>query len=140
MLLIDKEMQDPISIYNHRSLPTATLVMSDAIRILVAQYFQLVDPPHLALPSGNVLIQAAVQEALYELMFDEAITPLPPATYRLRVLKLILARIEESFTDPDKDVCHPYKPIPTALHCHSSNPFSATSLSNLYPLPYNRKY
>lgn len=124
--------------------------MSDVIRILVAQYFQLVDPPHLALPSGNALIQPAVQEALYERMFDEALTPLPPATYRLRVLKLILARIEESFTDPEEDVCHPYNLIPIPLRCHvhlsmkpfihSSNPLSATSLSNLYPLPYHRKY
>lgn len=80
------------------------LAMSDPIRTLAVQYFQLVDPPNLAIPPGHVLVQPAIQRALYERMFDESLTPLPPATYRTRVLKLILARIEESFTDPDEDV------------------------------------
>jgi hypothetical protein len=79
--------------------------MTDSIRTLAVQYFQLVDPPHLAIPPGNVLVQPAVQQALYEHMFDETLTPLPPATYRTRVLKQILARIEEAITDPEEDVC-----------------------------------
>ena len=79
--------------------------MSDSIRTLAAKYFQLVDPPKLALPPGNVLVQPAVQQALYEHMFDETLTPLPPAPYRTRVLKLIIARIEEAITDPEEDVC-----------------------------------
>lgn len=78
--------------------------MSDQIRSLVVQYFQLVDPSHLAIPPGDVLVQPDVQQALYEQMFEETLTPLPPATYRTRVLKLILARIEESFADPEEDV------------------------------------
>ncbi|KAJ5580175.1 uncharacterized protein N7459_006160 [Penicillium hispanicum] len=77
--------------------------MADTIRTLVAQYFQLVDPPHLALPPGNVLKPPEVQTALYERMFNETLTPLPPGSYRSRVLKLILARIEEAITDPDED-------------------------------------
>lgn len=79
--------------------------MADSIRTLVVQYFQLVDPPNLALPPGNVLVQPAVQQALYEQMFDETLTPLPPATYRTRVLKLIIARIEEAITNPEEHVC-----------------------------------
>lgn len=81
--------------------------MADTIQLLAAQYFQLVDPPLLAIPSGNVLVRPHVQTALYERMFDEALTPLPPATYRTRVLKLIIARIEESISDPEEDVCRP---------------------------------
>lgn len=79
--------------------------MADEVRKLVAQYFQLVDSPHLDLPSGDVLLRPVVQEALYERMFDESLTPLPPAAYRTRVLKLIVARIEASIKDPEEDVC-----------------------------------
>jgi hypothetical protein len=79
--------------------------MADEARKLVAQYFQLVDPPQLDIPPGNVLLRPIVQKALYERMFDESLTPLPPAAYRTRVLKLIIARIEESIANPEEDVC-----------------------------------
>lgn len=69
--------------------------MADTIQLLAAQYFQLVDPPLLSIPPGNVLVRPHIQTALYERMFDEALTPLPPATYRTRVLKLIITRIEK---------------------------------------------
>lgn len=78
--------------------------MADAIHILAVQYFQLVEPPNLAIPPGDVLVRPDVQTALYERMFDEALTPLPPATYRTRVLKLIIARIEDSISNPEEDV------------------------------------
>ncbi|CAI7655103.1 unnamed protein product [Penicillium pancosmium] len=77
--------------------------MSHHIHTLSKQYFQLVDVPQLSIPPNNVLIQPAVQEALYEHMFNESLTPLPPTTYRSRVLKLLLARIEEGITDPEED-------------------------------------
>lgn len=82
--------------------------MADPIHKLAAQYFQLVELPNLALPPGSVLIQPDVQEALYERMFNEnAVFPIPPDSYRSRVLKQILSRIEESITDPEEDVCPP---------------------------------
>ncbi|KAJ6098649.1 hypothetical protein N7467_000184 [Penicillium canescens] len=78
--------------------------MADSIRKLAAQYFQLVDLQHLALPPGPVLVQPDVQAAIYERMFNETtVFPIPPANYRSRVLKLILSRIEESITDPEED-------------------------------------
>ncbi|KAJ5631760.1 uncharacterized protein N7484_011860 [Penicillium longicatenatum] len=77
--------------------------MADTIHIPIAQYFQLVDPPKLDLPPDNVLIRPEVQAALYKHMFDESLTTLPPATYRARVLKLIIARIEGAITDPEED-------------------------------------
>lgn len=86
--------------------------MSDPIRALVAQYFQLVDPQNLSIPPGSILVQPQVQEALYRRMFEETLTPLPPATYRTRVLKLLLARIEESLTDPEEDVCELHHAFP----------------------------
>lgn len=81
--------------------------MADAIQLLAAQYFQLVDPPLLSIPPGNVLLRPKVQTVLYERMFDETLTPLPPSTYRTRVLKLIIARIEASISNPEEDVCRP---------------------------------
>lgn len=92
------------------------IAMADLIRTLAVQYFQLVDPSNLALPPGNVLVQPAVQQALYEHMFDETLTPLPPTTYRTRVLKQILARIEESITDPEEDVRNPLNPANFTVH------------------------
>ncbi|KAJ5558072.1 hypothetical protein N7535_009562 [Penicillium sp. DV-2018c] len=78
--------------------------MADPIDKLAAQYFQLVELPNLALPPGSVLIQPVVQAALYERMFNEnTVFPLPPNSYRSRVLKQILSRIEESITDPEED-------------------------------------
>ncbi|KAJ5869225.1 hypothetical protein N7455_004166, partial [Penicillium solitum] len=78
--------------------------MTDSIDKLAAQYFQLVELQNLALPPGPVLIQPAVQAALYERMFNEnAVFPIPPDSYRSRVLKQILSRIEESITNPEED-------------------------------------
>lgn len=79
--------------------------MVDELSKLEAQYFQFVEPRDLDVPSGDVLLRPAVQQALYERMFDEALSTLPPAAYRTRVLKLITARIEESIKNPDEDVC-----------------------------------
>ncbi|KAJ5251013.1 hypothetical protein N7489_001423 [Penicillium chrysogenum] len=80
------------------------MTMTDSIDKLAAQYFQLVELQQLALPPGPVLIQPAVQAALYERMFNEnAVFPIPPDSYRSRVLKQILSRIEESITDPEED-------------------------------------
>jgi hypothetical protein len=73
---------------------------------LVAQYFQLVEPWDLDIPPPAVLKDPQVQAAIYEQMFDESrIDPIPPLNYRTRVLKTVIARIEESLTDPEEDVC-----------------------------------
>jgi hypothetical protein len=81
----------------------------DSIQKLAAQYFQLVELQHLDLPSGSVLVQPDVQAALYDHMFNESIFPIPPDSYRSRVLKTILTRIEDSITDPEQDVCNPIR-------------------------------
>lgn len=77
----------------------------DWIHKLVAQYFQLVELPNLDLPPGSVLVKPDVQSALYQHMFDESIFPIPPDSYRSRVLKEVITRIEESIADPEQDVC-----------------------------------
>lgn len=75
---------------------------------LVAQYFQLVEPRDLCVPSAEAIVRPAVQSAIYEQMFNEAtVWPLPPIGYRTRVLKMIISRIEESISDPEEDVRSP---------------------------------
>ncbi|CRG91541.1 putative protein YJR129C [Talaromyces islandicus] len=73
---------------------------------LVAQYFQLIDPKSLAIPPPCILKRPSVQDRIYKEMFDEdSLSPIiPPANYRLRVLKSIITRIEASEEwDPEED-------------------------------------
>jgi hypothetical protein len=74
---------------------------------LVAQFFQLVAPQDLynSFPPSDILKDPNVQNILYRQMFDESsVVPIPPVGYRVRVLKEILSRIEEAFSDPEQDV------------------------------------
>ncbi|CEL06760.1 hypothetical protein ASPCAL09932 [Aspergillus calidoustus] len=78
--------------------------MYDQVALLAAQYFEQVDPPNLTLPNGPTLVTPAIQNAIYENMFNEDTAwPLPPASYQTRVLKVIIARIEEAICDPEED-------------------------------------
>lgn len=77
----------------------------DILRKLAAQYFQAVEMPQLSIPPSNLLIKHAAQQWIYHNMFNEAeLWPIPPLGYRSRLLKLLLAKIEESIMDPDVDV------------------------------------
>ena len=74
---------------------------------LIAQYFQLIDPKSLAIPPPCILKRPDVQNQIYNDMFDEdSLAPIiPPAGYRLRVLKSIVTIIEGSEEwDPEEDV------------------------------------
>ncbi|EFW13963.1 hypothetical protein D8B26_004123 [Coccidioides posadasii str. Silveira] len=74
------------------------------LRIFAAQYFQVVDAQSLIFPSNPVLIKPAAQKWVYQNMFNEdVIWPIPPASYRMRVLKALLSRIEDSIMDPEED-------------------------------------
>lgn len=79
--------------------------MDPALSRFIAQYFQLVDPWDLQYPAAEILKSPTTQKTLYEQMFDEdKIDPVPPQTYRTRVLKALISKIEESLSDPDEDV------------------------------------
>lgn len=72
---------------------------------LVAQYHQLLEPHNLSFPPGTILIKSGVQRLVYERMFDpNNVWPMPPVGYRIRVLKLLLAILEDSISDPEQDV------------------------------------
>lgn len=90
-----------------------------SLKKLAAQYSQQLDLTHLSLPNTSTIVRPDIQCAIYEHMFNEAaVWPLPPVGYRTRVLKTIIARIEEGITDPEEDV----RPILTSFTC-TQNPY-----------------
>lgn len=87
------------------AMGSLSLEEETVLHVLEAQYFQLVEPQFLSTPRNDVLVKPEVQEAIYQNMFNEStVWPLPPASYRSRVLKSLLFRIEESILDPEEDV------------------------------------
>lgn len=86
---------------------SSSLSQDDAsqVRLLSAQYFEMIPPDTLSLPPKESIIRPEIQAAIYNGLFNEAVNwPLPPMRYRTRVLKAILAKIEESISNPDEDV------------------------------------
>lgn len=80
----------------------------DAIALFIAQYRQCVEPRSLSFPPSDVLIKADVQRILHREMFEDAATQyLPSESYRGRVLKVLLQKLENAIKDPDEDVCCP---------------------------------
>lgn len=78
------------------------------LRILQRQYLQLVDPLQLRWPDAQVLKETEVQAWMFSHMFDEAsVKSPPPERYQLRVLKLLISKLERSIVDPEEDVWFP---------------------------------
>ena len=81
----------------------------DTLTTLTAQYHQQLPPARLAqsIPPAPVLLRPEVQTQLYEHLFNEEnpqAWPLPPASYRKRVLKMVVGALEAGATTED-DVC-----------------------------------
>ena len=76
-----------------------------SVEILSRQFFQTIDPEQLTFPEISDLKLAETQDAIYQCMFNQNVQYLPPERYQLRVLKRLLAVIEESIDDPEVDVC-----------------------------------
>lgn len=102
------------------------------LRILRRQYFQLAEPSQLYWPTGETLKTATVQSWLFSNLFDKDKIPSPPLDrYQLRVLKLLISKLEQSITDPEEDVrllfLHSgtfYSYMQHNLHCFTSLPNS----------------
>ena len=78
------------------------------LRILQRQYLQLVDPSQLRWPDAQVLKSSGVQSWIFLHMFDESsVKSPPPERYRLRVLKLLISKLERTIVDPEEDVRFP---------------------------------
>jgi len=67
------------------------------------QYLQV--EPDLDYPDPEHLRNDGFQQALYARAFKDGVAPSPPTRYRLRVLKKLTKKIEESIQDWDEEVC-----------------------------------
>jgi hypothetical protein len=75
------------------------------LQVLQRQYLQLVEPHQLRWPEKAILKQPDVQAWIYHGMFNmEKIESPPPDRYQLRVLKLLIAKLEGAIEDPEEDV------------------------------------
>jgi hypothetical protein len=100
------------------------------IRLFRRQYLQLLDTQNLTWPSSDTLRSSQAQEWIYENLFqtDDITHFLPPERYRLRILKLLMSKIETSIVDPEEDVRKCWFSLSSAIFlisvsslCHSGN-------------------
>ncbi|KAK1468452.1 hypothetical protein CMEL01_00219 [Colletotrichum melonis] len=75
--------------------------ISESVDRFCYQYLQL--EPTLEYPTAEIIREASAQDTIYKKLFsDGAPRYSPPARYRLRVLKELVARIESSIEDWDQ--------------------------------------
>ncbi|KAH7067770.1 putative methyltransferase-domain-containing protein [Paraphoma chrysanthemicola] len=75
-----------------------------SLQILQRQYFQLVEPHQLRWPEIETLKKPNVQAWLFTNMFDlDKVKSPPPDRYQLRVLKLVISKLERAIVDPEED-------------------------------------
>jgi len=79
--------------------------MDQELLLFRRQYFQLLEPTFLAWPPTSLLKDVNTQTWLYQKLFNPELNERPPSErYQLRVLRLLLTKIEQSFEDSDEDV------------------------------------
>lgn len=79
--------------------------MDQELLLFRRQYFQLLEPTFLAWPPTLLLKDVNTQKWLYQKLFNPEINENPPSErYQLRVLRLLLSKIEQSFEDSDEGV------------------------------------
>jgi hypothetical protein len=86
----------------------ADAAITTGLQILQRQYFQLVEPHQLRWPESAMLKRPDVQDWLFANMFDlNKVKSPPPDRYQLRVLKLVISKLEGAIVDPEEDVRPP---------------------------------
>tara|TARA_R110002003_G_scaffold40_6_gene2650 strand:- start:7950 stop:8357 length:408 start_codon:yes stop_codon:yes gene_type:complete len=86
----------------------ADAAITTGLQILQRQYFQLVEPHQLRWPESAMLKRPDVQNWLFANMFDlDKVKSPPPDRYQLRVLKLVISKLEGAIVDPEEDVRPP---------------------------------
>jgi len=81
------------------------------LELLKRQYLQLLDPEQLSIPPPEAMRLPHVQARIYETMFrDGCLVFSPPDRYKLRVLKMLVQRMEDAIADPEEDVGSPTSP------------------------------
>lgn len=85
------------------------LQTAQGLKVLQRQYFQLVEPHQLRWPGNSILKSPDVQSWMYSNMFDANITQSPPPDrYQLRILKMLISKLERSIETPEEDVRLPF--------------------------------
>ncbi|GAM43494.1 hypothetical protein TCE0_050r18352 [Talaromyces pinophilus] len=111
----------------------ASIAGTEDVSRLIAQYFELVDLRNLTIPSSSVLKNPVTQNRIYNEMFNgDLLTPvIPPAAYRLRLLKKLIAVIEnDDLWDPEEDEI--IEPLMAAMTDLMSQPLQEdSSISSL---------
>jgi hypothetical protein len=75
------------------------------LQVLQRQYFQLVEPHQLRWLEDATMKQPDVQAWMFHEMFDaEKLKSPPPDRYQLRVLKMLISKLEKAIDDPEEDV------------------------------------
>ena len=96
------------------------------------QYFQLIDPAQLRWPDDAILKTPASQAWMFHNLFNlDVISYSPPEWYQLRVLKLLVSRIERAVVDPEEDVRCPFstRVTPSLAGYRPQRPFVEISCS-----------
>jgi len=79
------------------------------LQVLQRQYFQLVEPHQLRWLDDGTLKASHIQAWMFANMFDaDEIKSPPPDRYQLRVLKLLISKLERAIDDPEEDVGHSF--------------------------------
>lgn len=77
----------------------------EELRLFRRQVLQLLQLPDISWPSSSTLRKASCQDWIYDNLFDaEKNISLPSERYQLLILKPLLAKIEDSISDPEEDV------------------------------------
>jgi hypothetical protein len=106
------------------------------LQVLQRQYLQLVEPHQLRWPVDAVLKQPNVQAWMYHEMFDmENIKSPPPDRYQLRVLKMLVAKLERAIEDPEEDVGLPISSMESKCNCSLSTVSNCKDLTILLNPP-----
>ena len=114
--------------------------MDSQLLLFRRQYFQLFEPDFLAWPPKQLLRDPNAQEWLYRNLFNSELCPhLPSERYQLRVLKPLLAKIEQAIEDPEEDVyLDSFRALRPISYCsdyfHSKQEISDNLMSNLASL------
>uniref|UniRef100_A0A093VRV0 Protein-lysine N-methyltransferase EFM3 n=1 Tax=Talaromyces marneffei PM1 TaxID=1077442 RepID=A0A093VRV0_TALMA len=111
----------------------ASIAETEDVSRLIAQYFELVELRNLTIPSSTVLKNPITQIRIYNEMFNEDLLApvIPPAAYRLRLLKKLIAVIEnDQQWDPEEDEI--IEPLMTAMTDLMAQPIQEdSSISSL---------
>lgn len=85
-----------------------TDAIDQQLELLRRQYLQLWEPIKLSIPSMDIVRLPGVQASIFESIFKEDnLKFAPPDRYKLRVLKILIDRIERAIVDPEEDVGFP---------------------------------